>query len=504
MPKPAARFWCLVLLICIELAIGLPWLDRVPRISVDEAWDAAIADSIAEQGRLRQPFVEQLGGMEVHYLPNRLTLPFFCAGIFKVAGCSIFTGRLGSQFFALVAVAALYALSSKWFGYRQAFLITLLCILQPWFFQTSRFIRPEIYYCALSVVYCLLLVLYFESQSRIRALGCGLTAGVLALTHVNGIFLTAAASIAAAIWLRNGKLRQLLLWGAMGFGLAVLPYVIYVWWAAGNEHVNLFQQIQAVNLLRNPVRRELGRWKRFLVFPTLLPLGPIMAAAWLASWYKSSREEKFTAAVVTIYPVMLLLATVNGEQRYLAVLVPYWSILTGRLIWRVANWSYSIGQKLRPGIALAGCIIVTYVGISAALVGHTLFSLRNARFDRVVDKIVAVIGPDAIVHADPIFWFARDRLNYGPHLVSYESRKLRDYVPWYRSKRFKYAVRTSWYVCPPDWAQKPSQRMPDFRENKSSDCICRLFGTKIKEFHDPYYGPIVIYKLDWTKIYLLP
>jgi 4-amino-4-deoxy-L-arabinose transferase-like glycosyltransferase len=483
------------------MVIGLPYLDRVPRLFIDEAWDAAIGASIAEQGRLRQPFVEHLGGMEVHYLPNRLTLPFFCAGIFKLAGCSIFTGRLGSQFFALVAVAALYGLTSKWFGYRQAFLITLLCILQPWFFQTSRFIRPEIYYCALSVVYCLLLVLYFESKSRLQAFGCGLTAGVLALTHVNGIFLVAAASIAAAIWLRKGSLRQLLLWGAAGFALVVLPYLIYVWWAAGHEQVNIFRQIQGVNLFRNPVRRELGRWKRFLVFPTLLPLGLITVAAWLASWYRSSRQEKFTAAFVTIYPIMLLLASVNGDQKYLAALVPYWSILIGRLIWRVTNWSYVFGRRLRPGIVLAVCIVVTYVSISAALVGHTLFSLRNAKFGRVVDKIVAIIRPSARVHADPIFWFARDKLNYGPYPISFEGIAPMDYLQWYRSKRFEYIVRTYWYVGPPDWAQKPIERMPCLSETKFRDVICRLFGTKIYEFHDPYYGPIEIYSLDWSKPY---
>lgn len=501
MAKKAPYLWCLILLICIELGIGLPYLDRVPRLFVDEAWDAAIGNSIAEQGQLRQPFVEHLGGMDVHYLPNRLTLPLFCAGIFKLAGCSVFTGRLGSQFLALVTVATLYCLSSKWFGQRQGFVITLLCILHPWFFQTSRFIRPEIYYCALSVVYCLLLVLYFERESRLKALGCGLTAGVLALTHVNGFYLAAAVSIAAAIWLRKGNLWHLLLWGAAGFVLVVLPYLIYVWWATGNEQVNIFQQLQGVNLLRNPIRRELGRWKRFLLFPKLLPIGLIMAAAWVVAWYKSKRQEKFTAAVVTIYPMMLLLASVNGEQRYLAVIVPYWSMLIGRLIWRVTNWSYIFGQRFRSGIVLATCIVVTYVGISATLVGHTLFSLCNAKFERVVDKIVAVIRPGAKVYADPIFWFERDKLNYGPYLISFEGITPRDYLQWYRSKRFEYVVRTYWYVGPPDWAQKPIERMSGLSETKFRDTICRLFGTKIHEFHDPYYGPIEIYSLDWSKPY---
>jgi len=442
--------------------------------------------------------------MEVHYLPNRLTLPFFCAGIFKLAGCTVFTGRLGSQFLALAATAVLYSLTSRWFGYKQAFVITLLCIVQPWFFQTSRFIRPEIYYCALSLVYCLLLVLYFESKSRLKAFGCGLTAGVLALTHINGLLLALAVSIAALIWLRSKGLPRLLLWGTVGFALVVLPYLVYLCWAARQEGVNIWQQMQTANFLKSPIRRELGRWKRFLVFPTLLPLGFIMFAGWVASWYRSSRQEKFAAAVVAIYPALLLLASVNGDERYLAATVPYWSILVGRLIWRTANWSYGFGPRLRPGIALAVCIAVTYVGTSAALVGHTLFSLRNARFDKVVDKIAAVIEPGAKVYADPIFWFARDKLNYGPYLISFEKMKLKDYVRWWRSKRFEYVVRTSWYVGPPVWAQKPGEQMPDFRETSGCDNVCRLFGTKIEQFRDLYYGPIEIYELDWSRTYLWP
>ncbi|MHC4624776.1 MAG: hypothetical protein ACYS4W_12835, partial [Planctomycetota bacterium] len=74
-----------VILVVLQAALGLACLNGVPRIYIDEAWDSALGYNLARTGTLKHPFVEGLGGMDIHYLPNRVVLPLVCAGIFSIA-----------------------------------------------------------------------------------------------------------------------------------------------------------------------------------------------------------------------------------------------------------------------------------------------------------------------------------------------------------------------------------------------------------------------------------
>jgi 4-amino-4-deoxy-L-arabinose transferase-like glycosyltransferase len=493
--------WYLLSVVIIQLAIGLPYLDRVPRIFVDEAWDSALGWNLAHNGKLAHPFIEGFGGINVYFIQNRVVLPITSALIFKFTECTTFTSRLGSVLFGTLAVCSLFILTSRWFGNKQAFCVCLATIINPWFFEVSRRARPEIHYTAMGIVLLLALAYYFESGSRLTAFLSGVACGVLVLTHPNGIIISFCVGICSLLWLRGKPITRLLLWGFTGFIIILLPYLIYLTYALQHPGVSFTAQMQKSYWGRSLITKELSRWKNFFVFPWLLPLGAIMYISFFAAWTESSRQVKLLAGITVMYCVILPLASVHQTPRYLAPIVPLSAALIVRFIWRVADWDSGPGRRLRPGIAIAACIAVVYTGISAALVGHTLFSLRNARLDKVADKIAAVIRPGAKVYADPIFWFARDKLNYGPYLISFERIAFRDYLQWYCSNRFEYAVRTSWYVGLPDWAQKPNERMPGLSETRFSDIVCRLFGTKIHEFYDPYYGPIEIYSLDWSKPY---
>jgi len=84
----------IVVLVVLQLALGLMYLSRVPRVYVDEVWDSGLGYSLARTGTLKHPFVEGLGGMDSHYLPNRVVLPLVCACIFSVA--DIASGPVGS------------------------------------------------------------------------------------------------------------------------------------------------------------------------------------------------------------------------------------------------------------------------------------------------------------------------------------------------------------------------------------------------------------------------
>ena len=107
-------------LVVLQTILGLACLEGVPRIYVDEAWDSALGYNLARTGSLRHPFIEGFGGMNVHFVQNRVVLPLVCAAIYKVAGYSVLTSRLASVIFAILAVVSLYTVMQRWFGEKQA------------------------------------------------------------------------------------------------------------------------------------------------------------------------------------------------------------------------------------------------------------------------------------------------------------------------------------------------------------------------------------------------
>jgi 4-amino-4-deoxy-L-arabinose transferase-like glycosyltransferase len=497
--KPASRYY-VVILLAIQLTLGLPFLGQIPRVFIDEAWDAALSHNLAENGKLSHPFIECLGGMEVHYLPNRLVMPFFSALIFKFSDCTVFTSRLGSQIFAAITVIVLYTLTKRLFGTKQAFFMVLATIINPWFFEISRRARPDVYYTALSLIFLLAIINCFERGSRFWAFIAGLLAGLLSLTHMNGILLAVPIMTGALIMLRNRRLFPLFIYGGIAFMIVVLPYLLYLIWAVQQPDINFWKQMQGVFLSINPVKRELHRWKEFFLFPKLLPIGLIMCFSWVVSWYRSKKEDKVVAIVVAGFSFLLLLGGINGTERYLAVIIPFWSILIIRLIFRLPELIQVWVGNVKLIITLQMVIVVIYGSICLIQIGRMFLVLHNADFNLVLEQVAEVTGPDEKIYADPIFWFGHNKFNYGPYLMPFEGMPLKDCIKWARGSQFKYVVRTHWEIHVSFWAEKPPMKSPDFRINMVSDHLCRWFGTKIYEFYDPYYGPIEIYSLDWKRV----
>jgi len=345
----------------------------------------------------------------------------------------------------------------------------------------------------------LFLAFYFTSGSRLTAFFSGIICGVLALTHPNGVIVLFCVGISSLFWLRSKSLKRMFLWGSIGFIIILFPYLIYLMKALQHPEVSFTVQMQTNYLCGSFIIKELSRWKNFFDFPRLLPLGILMFISFIAAWTDSKREVKLLASIIFLYCIILPFASVNSCPRYIAAIIPFSTALVVRFVWRLANWGYSFRWRFRPGLVLAACTVVIYVGISTAQIGNMLFSLRNADFDRIVDKIAETVKPTDRVHADPIFWYGRDRFIYGPYIIIYEGMLLKNCIKWSRKHKFKYVVRISWHICPPLWAEKPARKMPGFRKDSVGDHLCRLFGTKVIEFYDPYYGQIEIYSLDWTK-----
>ncbi|MGD9110163.1 MAG: glycosyltransferase family 39 protein, partial [Phycisphaerales bacterium] len=444
--------------------------------------------------------IEGFGGMHVRFVQSRVLLPVVCGTVFKFTDCTIFTSRLASVGLAVVGIATLFLLMENWFGYKQAFGICLAVIVHPWFFRVSRRARPEIYYLALGVLLLLLLNHYFEKGFRRSCFFAGIVVGLSALTHPTGAVFAGCVGLSWIIWFRGRSLVRLFLWGGTGFVLTIVPYLIYLFFALKNPEVSFREQMQVEMLQQSMIFTELRRWKNFFEFPRLVPLGILMFISWLVAWYDSSRKDKALATVTALLPLALPLISVNHYPRYLSAIVPFSTALIARLFFRLIA-SVKPGRegfaKLQP-VAAAAVLIIFFANCLWAT-GKFFYCLRGADFSRVIEKVAAVVEPDALVFADPILWYGREKYNYGPYFISYEGRHFQEIIKWFREHNFKYAVRTSWYLAPPLGSGKVPMKMPDFRQKVVHDQVCKMFGKKVASFEDPYYGAFEVYELNMGK-----
>lgn len=489
----------IVLLVVLQLVLGLAYLKTVPRIYVDEAWDSSLGYNLANTGSLKHPFVEGLGGMNIHYVPPRVVLPVVCATIFKVAGYSIVASRIGSVLFGVLAVVSLYVVMRRWFGEKQGLFIGLATIIHPWFFEVSRRARPEVYYIGLGLVVLWLMTVFFDSGSHRAAFFAGVFAALSALAHPTGLILVFAIGCAVIVWQRGKLLMHLIPWATIGFTITILPYVIYVFWAIQDTQVSFAEQMQSSMLHTLTLYSEIFRWKRFLQWPKGAPLAIIMLISWIVAWYRSSAADRTLATIIVLFALILPFATVTPYARYLVATTPFFSALMVRLFWRVAaagkgviwqNW-----HKFRFAIVTGTAVI--YLSTCITAIGLMFYHLRGADFSKVINHVASVVGREGRVYGDPIFWVGHDQYQYGPCLIAYEDIFLTDAIKIAHKHGFDYAVRTAWLLSPPRGFGRPPDIMPAFRKSCLEDHMCRLFGTKIDEFYDPYYGPIEIYKLNW-------
>lgn len=491
----------ILVLIILQAALGLACLEGVPRLYIDEAWDSALGYNLAHSGSLKHPFVEGFGGMEVHFVQNRVVLPLVCAGIYKVAGYSVFTSRLASVLFAILAVVSLCAVMQRWFGEKQSLWIGLATVINPWFFEVTRRVRPEIYYTALALVFLWLIVSYLESGSRRTALFAGVAAGLSALSHPNGLVIVFSIALAAVIWCRIRPVGRAIVWSSIGFCVIILPYIIYVLWAVQDPHVSFVEQMSASMLPKSFIRSEFVRWRAFLRWPKGAPLAAVMLVSWVAAWYRSGRAEKIIATIILLFAFLMPFTTVNATSRYLIAIVPFFSALIVRFVWRVIAGGAVLQNWRKTRLAISVCVAIVYLSTCISGIVLLFYCFWGADVYKVTNRVASVVEPDSRIYGDPMLWFGNDKYKYGPWLYISENEPitLGEAVDWASKRRFDYVVRTAWKTIAPQGIVLPPRLMPDFHVGNLRDHLCRRYGTKVDEFYDPYYGPIEIYRLDWDR-----
>jgi hypothetical protein len=300
------------------------------------------------------------------------------------------------------------------------------------------------------------------------------------------------------LWKEKPYLLKFAIWVLAGFVLTILPYAIYIFYASRNSNVSFLEQIHIAPSYTSVMGREILRWRSFLQLPFGIPVALIMFAGWLTAWWKATAEDKFIATITAVYPLSLIFCGTNALPDYLVAIIPCISILVVRFIYRLHEVDFFKGSR-RIHYLVRLVVILIYITSSLPPTLFILYQQHNDDFNKVIDEIANVVGPKARVYGDPVFWVGHDRYIYGPYPINGYVITIKEGLQWVYLQSFDYVIRTTWDNSRPSQGFKRiPNKMPNFRIELLGDNICKLFGTKVYEFYNEYYGPVEIYKLDWS------
>jgi hypothetical protein len=382
--------WPVALLLVYLVFTGI-WLDRYPRVWVDEGWIA----EVAAQAAVGLPPGSPSHGA-LHRYEDRL---FWMPPLFFY---DLVPGRAFSVALGALATLALFFVLRRRTGSPAAFWAALFFASDTFVWKIHRTIRFE----SLLVLFAVLLfaaVLRALERDEERApsrglwLAAGLLAGLAANVHPNGVLLAFAA--AAAAFVRRGPALAAASgpWvGLVAALLLVVPYALYVLTDAASGFANVagqnsFHLEHGGGALSAPLR-EWRRWADWFDGPARLP----HLAAWLALIglaVIARRDPVRRATLVFLAALTLGLACLpNKTLLYAGLLAPFVAIL-GALAW-------SGGSRLAR-VALVG-------GVAAALITNGALLVRDAGCRPADDfaRIGSALRPDDRVAGTFVTWWA--------------------------------------------------------------------------------------------------
>ena len=257
------------------------YLDRFPKVWVDEAWDSTSAYTFQLDGTIRNPALpgDINGNQDVHFLQPRIVPIIVEALFFKLFGIGSIQGELASILMGAITVCGIYFLARKVGSPLFGFLCSLLFIVDNLFFVAARTIRPEIYVVAF-VIWSIILLL--DSGNNFwKLFFVGVVLGVSLYVHPNSILIIFSIFLIALS--RGQKKDYGRILGAIILGIAFgfLPYVLYIWnQDGGNNFRDFWVQIQnrADPVINTPSFiyttwvSEFQRYSSYIFFPYRLPI----------------------------------------------------------------------------------------------------------------------------------------------------------------------------------------------------------------------------------------
>ncbi len=340
-------------------------------------------------------------------VPTENGLPFFhkpplfywlTAGAMRVFGTSLWTARFAPLVGASLGAAALFLLTRRWIGERDARAVLAVLLLQPFFFGAAQFANLDMLVAgciAASVAAAAHAVLLMREQRSAQAaiVGAWLAAalGVLA----KGLIGVALPMIVVFAWLLAFRQWRLMLRLCSPLGLAVFALVAAPWFlvmqARFPEFGHYFFVVQHLQRFAAGGFNNVQPWWYFIV---AVPLLTLPWSAWLVRPTFGAREGEPEAATLlrrlmwiwlVVVAVFFSIPQSKPIGYIMPLLFPIAALAADAIASRLRDGSPRTTQATVGGAALAVFLCLALVfGIAAnyhhddTALARTLKDLRGA------------------------------------------------------------------------------------------------------------------------------
>ena len=470
-------------------------LGNYPRVWVDEPWESITASTLAHEGKMYNPVLENYSGFDKVFLQPRLVMDIALAPVFAVFGVGPVQGRLVSAACGALLMIGVYLFTMKFISRRAALLAVWFVMIETMMFISYRTIRPEIYLVTLEVFSLMFFFRGIQTQSSWDFFWAGLLSGIALWTHPNALLLIFALVAILFLTYKTRAFTSRCTWSfAAAIFIGVLPYLLYVIINdAQNSFSTFYLQLDSrTGALAQPhwfLTSLAGEWSRLLEytrFPSRVAIVIIFIYVWFFSLFSKKREVRNIAIVLGVQAFFSFLLITSKTIFYSTSVLPLLCILTA------ATTDDLLGEPLAVMVRLKRIAQLNYWRESLAVLVFIVLSLnqlagdtsllweqRNCSYAETVRLLQSSIPPNARVWGSITFWYG---FQHQPFRSQYT------YLREVESFKPEYMITGDTEVWGKDfWATV---------RQKANETI-KQRGTLIAELPKNCYGTLRVYRLQW-------
>lgn len=508
-------------LCCAYVFLSLIKLDAVPRSFGDESWYAVPTWTLITAGVPRNPVIPGRGGLEHFYLQPKLVLTLAAAPFASAFGIRLFSFRLASALFGLFGLLGVYLLAKEVAGAVVGRVCALLLLISPWFLIVARTFRPEIFVLATITCFSALMLVALRKNSNQLALLSGIFIACALCSHQNAIL--SVFCFCLALLITYPQKKQLIgnfIYVAAGVILGLMPYIVYAAWGHTYSEASFWTQFFGEGVVNEYsgssalVQGELARWSNFLRLPYGIIIAAFYIAALVAGFIIKNWKSKLIATFLILHIILMPFIIRIGTGRYLAVLLPFFSLLVAQLyfhlhLWFVKHWpnTYKMTRK-SPGkaIKLVRYVSMTFLAVYVAMmVGQdaiVAYFHRNASYGRHISEIRRFVPDQAVVCAPVFYWigFSDNEFvcsNIAPEFGEYKQDKFEWFFNRIESKKPDILLQTTSFLQSTGGISGAPTTFDKYKLNLAIDTVTAERGQLITTVASWDYGPVRIWKLKW-------
>jgi 4-amino-4-deoxy-L-arabinose transferase-like glycosyltransferase len=339
---------------------------RVP--DVDDAWIGEHAYWLAEKGYVKSELMHGITGQHERHLVHHKLFTLNGWAFIKVFGFSLITLKSVSLLWVIIFLFIFFKYCVERFDRKVAWLGLLLLSVNAFIFQYSFVFRPEIMVLTLGFVSFIAVEKYLSDGNKWLVVLAGVTAGLAASAHLNGLIFIGAGSL-VLLWKRKPVASVILAFSSL-IGLAVYfydfssEYNFAYWYYQLNDSPALHKSSvvpSSVQYLLKILREHL----RFFHSPKEIVMSLLMLFAIIVN-FKDLKNNTIYLHYLVLLVVLLSLISVHTTSKYLLLYLPVIMLIILRSlgnIWRGEVKEPRLVTNPKKQIKVVGVLLLLYFGV---------------------------------------------------------------------------------------------------------------------------------------------